>query len=515
MQELSTIFDSLEQSRADYRAAKTSRFTPRANGVPSMGAGADYHYRSESEFLRMIERARAFERDDPIVGSAIRRIVANVLQEGFSPDPDTGNLDLDAALKTEWQAWSSDSARCHSEAEFSFRQIERLCLHSAIRDGDMFTLLTNRGTLQLIEGHRPRTPRTRRNVVHGILLDEQARRRELWVSREDLGPYGSLRRVSETRQYPFRDAAGNQQVLQVYFPSRSSQRRGVSALCPVVETQAIHADVQFAMLVKQQMSALIVLLREQAAGTDVAGPPIGDLQSGQQLQTKSGSIKPIGGISAGLDVTGVAGEKINAFSPNIPGDGFFDHTALLLTFLSVNLDMPLQVMLLDPTKVSFSSWRGAIDQARIRIRQLSNEYISRFHRPVWEWRVRYLIETNPAIRALAASVENPAQNRWRVPGHRYIQPREESQAHRNDLDAFISSPRRVQSDLGRDWDEVSREIIEDRLALIRGAAIGAQSLQGELGIDVSWRDILSPSLGGNAVTQSVVSQETGGNTDDD
>ncbi len=160
--------------------------------------------------------------------------------------------------------------------------------------------------------------------------------------------------------------------------------------------------------------------------------------------------------------------------------------------------------MLDASKSNFSAWRGTIDQARIRIRQISSEFITQMNAPVWDWRTRYLIQTNPIIRRMAEGNPNILRNRWRVPGFRYIQPEQEAKAHKLQLDSFISSPRRIQSDLGRDWDEVYVEIIQDRAAMVRGAAMAAKELQDDLGIDVSWRDILSPSLGGNSVTQSVV-----------
>lgn len=62
-----SVTQAFDEIRSDYRAAKTGRFTPRVNGVSYNGSGADYHYKSDYEYLYMIERSRHFERNDMVV----------------------------------------------------------------------------------------------------------------------------------------------------------------------------------------------------------------------------------------------------------------------------------------------------------------------------------------------------------------------------------------------------------------------------------------------------------------
>src|SRR5690606_13659604 len=155
----------------------------------------------------------------------------------------------------------------------------------------------------------------------------------------------------DIRPYPFRDADGNPLVLQLYEPSRFSQTRGVTALAPVSETIGIHDDLQFATLVKAQMGALIAILRERSSEWMPLGQGgLGEL-SHEQVH---GSIRAIEGVSAGLDVAGEPGETLKMFSANVPSPEFFPHAALVLTFVAINLDLPLAVLLLDPSRTNFS-----------------------------------------------------------------------------------------------------------------------------------------------------------------
>lgn len=494
-----SVTKAFEEIRSDYRAAKTTRFTPRVNGVAYNGSGSDYHYRNDYEYLYMIERARHYERNDMLVGQGIRRLVSNVVQEGFMPDPDTGDSKLDEIFKENWREFSTDPDLCHSEGELTFNQIERLTLRSAIRDGDIWSLLLDDGTIQPIEGHRPRTPsRTRRNVVHGVFMDDRAKRQEVWITKEDIGIYNAITRVNQIQPYAIRDEFGHRVVLQTYFPDRFSQRRGVTALAPVAEVIGMHDDLEFSTLVKSQLASLLVILREQHQDVKhgLEGPPIGDLRGSVGTeQTSSGGVKQIPGIQAGVDYLAPPGQTVKGFAPNIPNPEFFPHTMLLLTFIAVNLDMPVQMLLLDPQKSSFSSWRGAVDQARTRFREIQSDLAQQFHRPVWKWKVRQWASESSALRRMIGDNPHWLRHTWKRPQFAYIEPLKDAQADALQQEKFLSSPRRLQAARGRDWDEVVRECIDDREKLFRGAIETAQSLSTEFGVEITWKDILSSDFG--------------------
>ena len=71
--------------------------------------------------------------------------------------------------------------------------------------------------------------------------------------------------------------------------------------------------------------------------------------------------------------------------PTLPGLQFFEHSQMLLGILAVNLDLPLCVFLLDASETNYSGFRGAIDQARQRWREIQSWMMGSFHGPVYEW----------------------------------------------------------------------------------------------------------------------------------
>lgn len=485
-----TLAESFAGLRSDYRAAKDTRFQSRLSGVASMGSGADYHYRNERQFLHMMERARHYRRNDAIVGQGIRRLVANVIQDGFNLDVTTGDDGLNAELKSRWMDWAGDADQCHSEGELTFNQIERMTLESVLVDGDLLHLPLRAGSLQPVEAHRLRTPRnTTRNVVHGVLLDNNAKRREYWVSRQDLNPNQSLAKVADVRRIAARDSDGRRQVLHIYDPYRFSQRRGVTCIAPISETIGIHDDIQFATLVKAQMAALVTILRERGPDWE----PGSDIQTGpRETETTNGYTRTLEGVGAGMEIAGDVGETFKAFAPNIPNAEYFQHSHLILTFIAINLDLPVAVLLLDPSETNFSGWRGAIDQARIRFRQIQRWLIDAFYSPVYRWKVRQWMARDPALAsAMGQSGVNPLSHRWNPPTWRYIEPLKDASADLLQQRNALTSPRRLQAARGADWDDVYREIIEDNSKAIRAAVLEANDINAELDAGVHWRELIS------------------------
>ncbi len=486
-----TLTQAYEELRADYDAAKNSRYRRTRRGVGPIGRTGDYHYYREADYLRIMELSRDFVRNDPIVGQGMRRLSHNVLRDGFKADPQTGSADLNAYLTEKWRDWAEDPQQCDQSREHTFHQLEKFVLDQTLTDGDIIPLLTTEGTVQLVEAHRCRTPaNTTRNVVHGVLLDDNRVRREYWLTKDDIDPSQRLERVADVRAYPARDADGHRLVLHCYRPDRVSQTRGISACAPIADMVGMHGDIQFAQLVKQQVASCFAIIRERDVSFSLpGGNPAAGAQSTETLG--DGTTRTLEGIAPGMQITGMPGEKFATFSPNIPNPEFFPHAMMVLTFIAINLNLPLCVLLLDPTKTNFSGWRGAIDQARLSFQDLQRWLIATFHTPVYRWKVRQWFEAgDPELGRAAGLGVNVFRHRWTPPAWSYIEPLKDASADllrvRNGL---ISQGRRC-AERGIDWDDLSDEIVADNALLISKAYRTAEKLNQSMpGLGVTWREL--------------------------
>lgn len=494
-----SLAESFNDIRASYAAARTSRFR-RTRNVPLQGAAADYHYSSEADWLKMLEYARDMDRNDAVVGPVVNRAVANEIQDGLLPDPDTGNLDVDRMIADKWREWAEDADACDVAGELNFHEMEKLVSRHVKIDGDVMALPLESGALEIVESHRCRTPRnTKRNVVHGVLLDRSRRHLEYWFTKDEIDPWKQVNRVSDTLAYPVRDEDGNRILFHVLHPKRVSQTRGVTAFAPVFDLLGMFEDTNYAKLVAQQIMSCFTIFRERDINFTSGDNPILGATTTETLS--DGQSQTTVNLSPGLQINGLPGETYKFGNPSIPDPQFFEHLKFILTLVGINLGLPLVLVLLDAKETNFSGWRGAVDQARLGFRSNQRQLIARFHRPVYLWKVRQWAFENPQWER-KKGVVSLLKHKWNPPSWPYIEPMKDAQADALRLEKNLTSPRRLHAERGRDWSDVVDELVEDRAQLIERSIVRAQELSARLGVEVDWRllaglDVSAPAVFGN------------------
>jgi capsid protein len=394
-----SILEQFAELKSDYEIGKASRYKRAKTGIMALGSHADYHYRTESAYFGAMEMAREMTRNNPLVMQGVRRLVANVVGRGFVLDSDSGDKGIDDVNGYRWAEWSRSPEACDDQQELDFHGLEKLTLQHVVIDGDICSLPNRDGGVESQEGHRLKTPRnTTKNVVHGVQQDERRRRLAYWFTKEDIEPWRSVTRVNDTTQIPARDEAGHRQVFHHYLPDRRSQTRGVTAFAPMADTADHWDDLQFANLVAAKIQSCYTILREMDAGAPVL-PFAGGGDHSETTETRpDGETRTLTDIAPGFEIYGYKGEKLRGFVPTLPGLQFFEHSQMLLGILAVNLDLPLCVFLLDASETNYSGFRGAIDQARQRWREIQSWMMGSFHGPVYEWKVRQWAVTDSALR---------------------------------------------------------------------------------------------------------------------
>jgi lambda family phage portal protein len=515
-----SLADGFEGMRADFAAAKYSRFRRQRIGLLSIGSGAYWHYRVPSEYLRIMEYARDMDRNDCIVGQTVDRAVSNEVRSGLHPDPKTGVDAVNVELRDRWHTWAKDRDQCDVTGEHSFHSMERLADRAVKVDGDIFGLPLKEGSLQMVEGHRARTPvSTTRNVVHGVMLDERRKPIEYWFTKDDVDPMQAVRLVSQMERYSARDADGKRQVFHVYNPKRMTQSRGVSAFAPIFDLLGMFEDVNFAKMVQQQIVSCFAVFHQRDLNYQSDDAAATGETTSENLPA-DGSTRLLQGIAPGMEVFGKPGEKLEGFSPNVPNAEFFPHVRLILTLIGVNLGLPLILVLLDASETNFSAWRGAVDQARQGFDDNQRTLVERFHDPVYRWKVDQWIAEDPALRAAAKELGAAIyKHTWSKPGWPYIDPLKDSQADLLRQRNALISPRRLQAERGREWTDVATEIVEDNAFAIALAKKAAKQINAQFPDDdpVHWRELISlPTPEGTKV--SIAADSGGGygsSADDD
>lgn len=479
--------------RSDYSMAKrNTRFRRRRTGINPSGSGGDYHYQSEADYLWMIELARDMDRNDAIVGQLVDRAVSNIVQDGFVLEVETGDTGFDAELTDRWSRWSNDPLQCDRSGQLTFCDIENFAQRHTFVDGDVFVLPNSNGSLQVIEGHRVRTPyNTDDAIVNGVQLDAFRRRLAYYFTADDIAPTALLSRSDLFKRIPTFDEDGTPLVFHILNAKRVSQTRGVTAFAPVVDLVGMFDDINFAKLVQAQIVSCWAVMHEMDASVQP-----GAAASGQATSTTTGpggETRTLAGMAPGMEYFGRPGEKLQGFSPNVPNPEFFQQARLILQLIGLNLGMPLVLVLLDGSETNFSGWRGAMDQAKIGFRRAQQNLKTRLHTPVFNWKVRQWAVEDRALGRAADRIDLATYgHRWNTPSWPYIEPMKDAQADAVRLDNRLISPRRLHGERGRDYEDVAAEIVEDNILMISLAAAGAQKLNAQFPeAKVDWREVAS------------------------
>lgn len=485
--------------KADYAAARPSKFRRTRTGL---GGSGDAHYYTEHEFRQLREQALAMERDDAVIGQMFDRAADNRVGSGFDLQPDTGDDGIDQEIDHLWAADTSDPAMIDIAGRFNFAQMEWLLDRTSMLAGDMFALPLESGHLQLFEPDRCLTPmnaQRRRNVIHGVHLDALNRPREYWFANE-WDRTSHVQRVSDVTKYPafVMDPGGAMQpnVFHIFDPRRSTQTRGITALHAIMDVAGMFEDLQFANVLKAQLTAMITYIVKRMMGWtgNPAGPAFGE-QTTETLA--SGHDETSEKVKPTLAIRLQAGEDLAGFAPAIPNETFFDHVRLILRMIGCNIGMPLELVLLDTTQTTFHGYRGALDQARIGFTRGQANLEARFHRPCYHWKLRSWIASGrlkgPAVAKLQKN-GSLFRHIWGKPGWRYVEPKTDAEADSHRIEKLLAAPSDIAGEGGKHHRSLVRRIVRDNALTIREAEREAKKLREEDKIEVSWRQVLSLTL---------------------
>lgn len=269
-----------------------------------------------------------------------------------------------------------------------------------------------------------------------------------------------------------------------------------------------HDDIQFAQLVKQQVSCNYAILHEY----DSTVPGFIDPSTGVSTTYPDGSNQDVNAIYPGKEYFGRPGERLQGFSPNIPNQEYFNHVGMILQIIAVNLDLPLQVLLLDAKQTNFSGWRGAIDQAKPRWRDLQRDFCNVFHKPIYRWKVAEWLAEDPVLRRAVTrgdiTLANPT---WRYPAWPYIEPRTDTEADVLSDGAGMNSRRRLLAVKGFEIEEITTERIVDNENTIFQCKQSAMRINDAIddGNPVTWQEVWNiPLQKGLAITWSKSQTDT-------
>ena len=415
-----------------YEGAGFSRKRPVIYGAHARDSRLDLNEATRVELLKL---ARHMYRNVGLIKGAVDSIATYSIGPGLRPQYRGADQDFGRLCEEYWR----DVVVPNPEVTGRMTWTDMLLAlsRSIDVDGDVFVVMTERGKLQIVEGHR---------VCEG---DDYGTSDGVFLGK--LGePTAYLVQTGELYR-----KLGAETVIHLMELERPDQIRGGSSLA-----RALNHVRDLKMLgefekdaLKLQGSIAAVITTDQ--GDELAGQ--GGFFGTVQAQDSGESTIAREEITSSATIPRLSpGEKIEMIGPNRPHAGFEPFAKFLIRDVAMGLGLPVEFVY-DPASVGGAGMRFVVAKAQRRFEQRQRLLIDRFCNRAW----RYFIGTAIANGDLPAD-EDYAKVTWQTPKSLTVDAGRDALQERENYKAGLSSLQHYFGEMGLDWEEQVRQIAKEK-----------------------------------------------------
>lgn len=437
--------------RFGYDALDSSRLRKKRTGI----GGTGDKQLTERNLYRLREICREMGRNNPLVKGILRTERNGVVGTGPKIEARTGdeklNKDIEAAFAEEMI-----QRPCDVTGRFSFNKLIRILYLTYRRDGDAAVIFTDYG-LQMVEGEQIGTPYGRKEnehleVVNGIAYSKK--------TKEVIGYY-----IGEPDKWGYIKSASFQKykaefVYHMFNPDRTSQSRGepvltpsinfIDTLCDYIDAELVAAKVNacFSMFIAQEYSDMPEPYTKGVSDT-------GKDEDDEQLEH----------IQPGIIIRGEPGEKAEGIGQTRPGSLFDPFVLRMLTFIGRPLCMPLMLIGLDFSGVTFMNARIAYQEARDNWTGEQEDVIKPFASRTYRWWLQRKIDDGTFKLRKNVNIfgHEIICKRWP-----YVDPFKEAKADEFQVKLGTKNRTRICARQGDDFKEITEQLIEEEKIRAKG-----------------------------------------------
>jgi lambda family phage portal protein len=415
-----------------YEGAGFSRKRPVIYGAHARDSRLDLNEATRTELLKL---ARHMYRNVGLIKGAVDSIATYSIGPGLRPQYRGADQEFGKLCEEYWRDMVAPSPEV--TGRMTWTDMLLALSRSIDVDGDVFVLMTEKGKLQIVEGHR---------VCEG---DDYGTSDGVFLGK--LGePTAYLIQTGELYR-----KLGAETVIHLMELERPDQIRGGSSLARAlnhVRDLKMLGEFEKDALKLQGSIAAVITTNE---GDELAGQ--GGFFGTVQAQDSGESTIAREEITSSATIPRLApGEKIEMVGPNRPHAGFEPFAKFLIRDVAMGLGLPVEFVY-DPASVGGAGMRFIVAKAQRRFEQRQRLLIDRFCNRAW----RYFIGGAIANGDLPA-VEDYAKVTWQTPKSLTVDAGREAQQAREDYKAGLSSLQDYFGELGQDWEEQVRQIAKER-----------------------------------------------------
>jgi lambda family phage portal protein len=434
-----------------YEGAGFSRKRPVIYGAHARDSRLDLNEATRTELLKL---ARHMYRNVGLIKGAVDSIATYSIGPGLRPQYRGADQEFGKLCEEYWRDMVAPSPEV--TGRMTWTDMLLALSRSIDVDGDVFVVMTEKGKLQIVEGHRV-CEGDDYGTADGVFLGKLGEPTAYLIQTGEL--YRKL---------------GAETVIHLMELERPDQIRGGSSLARAlnhVRDLKMLGEFEKDALKLQGSIAAVITTNE---GDELAGQ--GGFFGTVQGQDSGESTIAREEITSSATIPRLApGEKIEMVGPNRPHAGFEPFAKFLIRDVAMGLGLPVEFVY-DPASVGGAGMRFIVAKAQRRFEQRQRLLIDRFCNRAW----RYFIGGAIANGDLPA-VEDYAKVTWQTPKSLTVDAGREAQQAREDYKAGLSSLQDYFGELGQDWEEQVRQIAKEREFI---ASIGTVTPQTDVAAPV-------------------------------
>lgn len=251
------------------------------------------------------------------------------------------------------------------------------------------------------------------------------------------------------------------QVLHIFEPVEPGQLRGVPRLAPVLKRLRSLDNYDDAVLFRQEVANLFAGFISRPAPD--AGQTPRDPVTGQLLTTDRDGFTPMVALEPGTMQELGPGEEVEFSKPPDAGNNYPDFMRQQLMAAAAGSGTPYEILTGDMREVNDRALRVVLNEFRRRLEQLQfGVYVHQFCRPVRAaWMDMAVLSGALVLEDYAQRRREYLRTRWVPQGWAYIQPVQDVQARRMEVQAGFGSRSEMCLRNGYDAETIDSENAAD------------------------------------------------------
>jgi len=417
---------------------------------------ADYDLTCDRETLLL--RARALFQNHAFSRAIISSLSTNVVGTGVKVRPQLKQLDVLGLTHDQAVAWCrktqdlyeiwSQSKKCDVERKNDMFGLQDLALKTQLIDGDCFALAKYDKKiepfglcLKLLEADRCMNPLgmiDTDRLTQGVEVNDFGTPLNYYFTKRPAWSIDNYSDLLETVRVPAFDRYGEANVLHIFSPDRTDQRRGVSILAPIIvlmkQQERFLESELMAAVVTSMLTAFIESNDEKVDDPFLSNVPE-DERVAQPSEAASADA-PLELTSGGI-IQLKKGQKVSAVNPTRPNSAYQGFVEAIFSEAASSLGLSYEVVL-RKFNSSYNAVRGAILESKKTFDRARRNLISDFCRPVYEKWLSQAILTG--VIDAPGYFEDPIKRalwngcRWIADSAFLLDPLKETQAYKMQLD---------------------------------------------------------------------------------